>query len=350
MFEMRRLIWKTFLLVVALASTAAAKKTTLPADAAASVNGYVISAKLFSTLLKNDQETLRIDPQTTAGKEKLKRTKTAVLDGLIERMLIVQEAEKRGVAPAEAEVDQAEKKVLSTFGGEERYRDFLAENGLSREEYRKEVVRAALCRERLAQTLGQEKPVTEAEIKSYYDAHRSEPAFQMPERVSAAHINIDTRHDVLAARLQHDQPALTGEELEKAITDEKTRRGKLASDLRQQLLAGADFAELAAKYSDDPGTRNQGGDLGAFPRRAHPHEFEEAAFGLKQPGDLSAVVEDFYGLHIIKLKEHQSAHAVTMAEATPEIRARLERQHDAENFQAWLKKAHSQASILTRDL
>ena len=325
-------------------------KQALPRDAVASVNGHVISQKVFSSLLKNNKEALRIDSKVKGGAEKLRQVRKAVLDELIERRLIAEEATKRGVAPSTAELNDTEKKLIKTFGGDEAYGRFLEQNGLSSEEYRQEVLRPALCRERLAQALGKQNPVTDGEIGAYYEAHRNEPAFQLPDRVSAAHIHIDTRHDVLAARLQHDQPMLAGAELEKAIAAEKMRRGKLASDLRQQLLAGADFAALAAKYSDDPGTRYQGGDLGPFPRRAHPHEFEEAAFNLKQPGDLSEVVEDFYGLHIIKLKEHQPAHAVAVADATPEIRARLQRQREAENFKAWLKEARKKADIITRDL
>jgi parvulin-like peptidyl-prolyl isomerase len=325
----------------------AAGQEDLPPGVVARVNGHPISEKLVQALLQNNQEALKIDPRGGRGEEKLRRVRQGVLDELIERSLISEEAAKRKVMPLAAELDEAERNLITTFGSEESYQAFLKQNNLSREEYRQEVVRVGLCRERLAESLGREHPVTETEIKNYYE-QKQDPSFQLPERVSAAHIHLDLRHDVLAARLQHDQPELKGEDLEKAIAAEKIRRKNLANDLRQQLLHGADFGQLAAKYSDDPGTKNQGGDLGTFPRRAHPHEFEEAAFNLKQPGDLSEVVEDFYGLHIIKLKEHQPARAVTLAEASPEIRARLERQNQSVSFQSWLKEAHRKAQIVKR--
>ena len=69
----------------------------------------------------------------------------------------------------------------------------------------------------------------------------------------------------------------------------------------QQLKAGADFAELAKKYSDDPGSRDKGGDLNWFQRRQMVPEFDEAAFNLKKIGDISDVVQTPYGFHIIKL-------------------------------------------------
>jgi parvulin-like peptidyl-prolyl isomerase len=320
---------------------------TLPSDAIASVNGHVIPEKLFSSLVRNNREVFRVDSdKENAGK--LKRVRQAVLEELIERALIIEEAVKRKVLPSPLEIDEAEKKLITTFGGEEHYRVFLKENNLSQKDYRQEVVLPALARERLIQCLGRELPVKEEDVTVYYRTHNNDSDFQFPERVSAAHIHVDMRPEILAARLQHDQPELKGEALEKAIATEKIRRRQLADDLRTQLLAGADFAQLAAKYSDDPGTKNQGGDLGFFPRRAHPHEFEEAAFNLKQPGDLSEVTEDFYGLHIIKLKEHQAAHVITLAEAASEIRVRLERQNQNVSYQSWLKEARQKAHVVTR--
>lgn len=69
----------------------------------------------------------------------------------------------------------------------------------------------------------------------------------------------------------------------------------------QQLKAGADFAELAKKYSDDPGSRDKGGDLNWFQRRQMVPQFDEAAFNLKKVGDISGIVQTPYGFHIIKL-------------------------------------------------
>lgn len=69
--------------------------------------------------------------------------------------------------------------------------------------------------------------------------------------------------------------------------------------LQDSLRAGADFAELAQRYSDDPGSASRGGDLGTFPRRRFVQEFEEVAFKLK-PGQVSDVVKTGFGYHLIK--------------------------------------------------
>src|SRR3990167_735915 len=72
--------------------------------------------------------------------------------------------------------------------------------------------------------------------------------------------------------------------------------------VKMMLNAGADFAELASKYSEDPGSKDKGGDLGFFERRMMVKEFDEAAFNLKV-GEVSDVVKSNFGYHIIKLTE-----------------------------------------------
>ncbi|MCL5031337.1 MAG: peptidylprolyl isomerase [Bacteroidetes bacterium] len=69
----------------------------------------------------------------------------------------------------------------------------------------------------------------------------------------------------------------------------------------QKLKAGADFAALAKEYSDDPGSKQQGGDLGFFNIYTMVRPFAEAAFSLKNIGDISGIVQSQYGYHIIKL-------------------------------------------------
>lgn len=106
----------------------------------------------------------------------------------------------------------------------------------------------------------------------------------------------------------------------------------LADSLRSEIEAGADFAELARRYSADPGSASQGGDLGMVPYDAPlVPPFKEAAFALENAGDVSEVVETQYGYHLIKLTEQSTFPAYDEAydELKQEV-AKLPRTREAE--------------------
>ncbi len=90
---------------------------------------------------------------------------------------------------------------------------------------------------------------------------------------------------------------------ESGPVDTSAAKAKVDSILAQ-IKNGADFAELAAQYSDDPGSKSKGGDLGYFERRMMVKEFDEAAFNL-QVGEVSDIVRTNYGFHIIKITDRQ---------------------------------------------
>jgi parvulin-like peptidyl-prolyl isomerase len=89
--------------------------------------------------------------------------------------------------------------------------------------------------------------------------------------------------------------------------DPKAARQK-AEDILKRARAGEDFAALAKEFSDDPGSKAQGGDLGWFGRGQMIKEFEDTAFSLKE-GDISDIVETKYGYHIIKVTGHRTSDA-----------------------------------------
>lgn len=86
-----------------------------------------------------------------------------------------------------------------------------------------------------------------------------------------------------------------------------------------ELKAGTSFDEAAKKYSRDPGSAQNGGDLGEFPRGVMVPEFEKAAFELKNPGDVSEPVKTQFGYHIIKLEEKIPESISPFEEVKPRI-------------------------------
>jgi peptidyl-prolyl cis-trans isomerase D len=138
--------------------------------------------------------------------------------------------------------------------------------------------------------------VPENDIQRYYNDNIQQ--YQTPERVHASHILLNT-----------------GGKDEAAVR-------KQAEDLLAKIKAGADFAELAKKYSEDPGSKDKGGDLDFFPRGQMVPEFENAAFSM-QPGQVSDLVKTQYGFHIIKVVEKQQGSTQTLEQVRPQIQQLL---------------------------
>src|SRR5208337_2498454 len=147
--------------------------------------------------------------------------------------------------------------------------------------------------------------VTDEEARQYYTQHLSD--YRISDRVKVAHILFKTADKTPA---------------EVATIEEKAR------DVLNQIKGGADFAELAKKYSDDT-TASNGGELGWVVRKQTVPEFENTAFSMK-PGQVSDLVRTVYGIHIIKLEDKQTAHLQSFDEVKGTILAELEKQRVAD--------------------
>lgn len=114
-----------------------------------------------------------------------------------------------------------------------------------------------------------------------------------------------------------------------ATPEQRDSVAALAEELQQRAAGGEDFAELATEYSEDPGTAENGGDLGYFGRGNMVEPFEEAAFSL-EPGEVSDVVETPFGFHVIKVLDRRMPEFDDVKE---NFRQRLatQRRIDAEN-------------------
>lgn len=150
--------------------------------------------------------------------------------------------------------------------------------------------------------------VEETSIADYYDLHTADQ-FTQPEQVRAGHIlvKVDPGADDAA----------------------KTAARKKAEGLLAKVRGKADFAEVATKNSDDPGSASKGGDLGLFPRGRMTPAFEDAAFAL-EPGKVSDIVETPFGFHIIKVEEHRPGGVQSLDEVREQIKDTLRSQEAIE--------------------
>ena len=319
-----------------------------PDATVATIEGRAIPARLFEMYLRNGREGLGLDERTEEGRRKLALLREGVVSELIDRELIRQEAERRRLTLDEGYVAEEERRAVEQLGGEEKFKSYLAAHGLSREEFM-DTVHTPLYALLLRRVLGRDLNVTDEELKEFYEAHKSDAEFQLPERVAASHILVAARPSVIEAGLR-DEKGLAGDELRKALDEEMRRRSARAHEvLLGRLLRGGlsrrhDFAALAREFSDDAATREQGGSLGLFQRGAHSKAFDDAAFALKE-GEVSAVVQTEFGFHVIKLERREPGRRLTFEEAAPDLRRRLLARREAETLNSWLAAARRSARI-----
>jgi parvulin-like peptidyl-prolyl isomerase len=308
----------------------------------ATVNGRAISTKLYEMYLKNGRETIGFDLNTNEGRRRLDLLREGIVSELIDRTLIAEEAERRGLSIPAEKLAEAERRAITELGGDQKYDTYLAEHRLTRDEYR-EVVRVQVYGEMMRTELNKGLSISEAEVQAEYKTHQGDQSFQQAERVKAAHILVAARPNLISQQLQQEKN-LTGAALTSAVDEEIKQRRERAEALRRRAAAGADFAALARQASEDPATRERGGDLGTFGRDSHARVFDDAAFALK-PGEVSPVIQTEYGFHVIKVSALEPARTRTLAEVSAEIRRRLLAEREASNLTDWLKEARRKAVI-----
>ncbi len=150
---------------------------------------------------------------------------------------------------------------------------------------------------------GGKPQVSDADVQAYYNAHQ--PQFTVKEQVKVRHI-------LIAVPAGAD-----------AKTDSAAKAK--ADDLLKQIKAGGNFADLASKNSDDPGSKTQGGELGFLDRGRTVPEFDKTAFSLS-PGQTSDVIKTQFGYHILQVEAKNTAHVKPLAEVRGEIMPVLEQQ------------------------
>lgn len=168
--------------------------------------------------------------------------------------------------------------------------------------------------------------VTDDEVKKFYEENPGQ--FEKPEMVRAAHVLIGTTDKVTRADLSDEQ---------------KAAKKKIAEDVLKRAKAGEDFAKLAKEYSDDPGSKDKGGEY-TFPRGQMVPAFEDAAFSLGT-NQVSDIVPTQFGYHIIKTYEKMPAKKIELAEVQSDIKDYLAGQQIQKQLPDYLEKLEKESDV-----
>lgn len=347
------------LLVLLIAAGIIQELVIKPNQPVATVNGAKISTRLYQQVVKYNwwQAGEVTDPEGTGS---------TVLDQLIETELLRQQAAERNITVSEDEVGKAIEQMfgyvretptpaptatlaptatpdpaaaaatavptatpaptatpMTLEAYQEAYKNFLARmgaaSGLSEANFRN-LVEGQLLSEKLYKSVSEEVPTT-------------------GEQVRARHILVAIITPAPAATPDPSGAATPTPDPNATPTPEPRDEAQALAriiEVQQKLGAGEDFAALAKEYSDDPGSKDAGGELGWFSRGSGLiQEFEDAAFGL-QAGQTSQPVKTQYGYHLIQVEERDPAR-------TLDAYTLYQRQYEA--YQTWLTDLKAAAAI-----
>ncbi|BBN59518.1 SurA N-terminal domain-containing protein [Hydrogenovibrio marinus] len=293
-----------------------------------------------------------------------------VLNALIESSVVEQWAKSHNMAITDAELsmviqsakvfqkdgkfDQAtyenilNRNGLTVGGFEQEQRDFLLENQsrqltaisqMAPESLFKQLVDLQYQQRKMNYLRIDQKPlmkmavISQDQMHSYYEKHKQQ--YVIPQQISIDYVllsedelseKIKVTDDALQAYYQDNKDQFTEPEQRQAShilirIDGKTTAEqalKKAQDIRQQIEAGADFSEMAKKYSQDPGSAKLGGDLGLFQQGMMVPAFDKAVFSMKV-NEISEPVKTNFGYHLIKLTKIEPKRTKSFAEVKTDV-------------------------------
>jgi peptidyl-prolyl cis-trans isomerase SurA len=218
----------------------------------------------------------KMDPQSP-------RLKEQVLNAMIEEKLVYAQANLDSIVVTEEEVnariDYQIDLFIQQYGSIQRVEEIY---GMSIERIKRELrdeVRKNIMVQKLQEKNFAFVEATRREVEDFYNSYKDSIGV-IPEKVKISHIYRNPR----------------------ASEQIKERSEELAQAILDSIKNGSDFSEMAKKYSEDPGSAAQGGDLGFVKRGVFYPEFESVAFAM-ETGELSGIVESPVGFHIIQLLE-----------------------------------------------
>ncbi len=282
----------------------------------ATVNGEKILLSQVDDLLSKQIPGGSIE---TLPKEQLTPIRRQMLEGLIADRLVTKASEKTEVT--DADVAGEYQKVVQQAGSEDALKAQLTTFKETPESLRADI-RDALRKQKWVEAqMAGKSAVTDADVTAFYEDNPN--ISESPESIHASHILLLTK--------------------EPGSADAKLKQ---ITEIRQSILGGESFEIAAKKFSEDPGSKDLGGDLNYFTRGKMVKEFEDAAFSL-EPGDISGPVKTEYGYHIIKVTDKKAARKISKEEFAPKIRTHLEGQKRQGEIIKIIEGLKAQAEIKT---
>ncbi|GBC75964.1 Foldase protein PrsA 1 [bacterium HR07] len=280
------------------------------------------------------------------------------IDRLIEKALKDQESRKRGISVPAKKLDERYKKEYENFLvmlrqrygiDEKELARILSERGSSLPAYQRQMreqVAAQLKEELLEEAVVGQIDVTDAQLIEFIEQNKTRYINDILGYIQPTTAELQAYFE--ANREKYATPEVKARHIlvsvdENAPEEKVAEAQKKIEEIKKELDKGADFAELAKKYSDDKSNSENGGDLGWFGKGVMVKEFEDAAFAL-DIGKVSAPVRTRFGFHLIKVEDKRVR---TFEQAQSDVRRDWLREHEDALMNQWLEAA-KQGNFLER--
>jgi peptidyl-prolyl cis-trans isomerase C len=267
----------------------------------ATVNESVITQKDFDDEIGRVRQMFLSRGKALSDSE-LAGIKKEVLESLINRELLYQESQKKGIEADEAAVDDQIGRLKKRFSSEAEFQSALSKMNLSESAIRSQMRQEMAIQKLIDEQFAQKVTVSNTESRAYYDSNPD--SFHQPEEVRASHILIKV-----------DPQA--GE-------SEKAKARREIEAIQERLRKGEDFPDLAREFSQGPSSA-RGGDLNYFSRGQMVKPFEDVAFALR-PGEVSGIVETKFGYHLIKVTDKKPEATIAYEDIKERIQQYLKQQ------------------------
>lgn len=250
------------------------------------------------------------------NQEYLKEVKSNVLDQMVQEKLFIIKANEFKIVPDEKTLnDEVMKKIdeaIKFAGDEKKFNDQLSQLKLTLDDY-KQMVKDSIIFEKLYESQTKDIKVTDDEINTYYHENAYDYT-EKPNVMNVSHILLSTEEE--------------------------------AKKVKQELDKGANFEELAKKYSTDPGSKDKGGALGDvnYNDKSYDKDFMFAAINLPE-GKISPPVKTQFGYHIIKVNKKTEYPLIPIDKVKNEISSLLLEQKKSEKFQNMVNEWENKANI-----
>jgi peptidyl-prolyl cis-trans isomerase SurA len=315
----------------------------LPADTVveeiiARINNEIVTRTEY--VRSRDQLKQEIQQQDPANVDRIFSEKQRdVLRDLIDQQLLLQKGKDLGIT-GDTELikrlDEMRKEMnLATLEDLEKAAEA---QGASYEDYKQNLRNQIVTQKVIGQEVGSRLSINKEDERKFYDEHRAE--MDQPEEVRLSEILIAPKTPVQPTPSADTKPEPPSEaDTEAALAAAQAK----AQDLLDQIHKGAQFADLAKKYSDGPSAKD-GGDLSYFKRGSLAKELEDKVFALKA-GEVTDVIRTKQGYVILQATEHQKGGIPTFKEIEPRIQDALYMQKLQPALRAYLTKLREDAFI-----